>query len=157
MDHFIPIPDDCLNIIYSFLPSKYKIIMKHNYLVHKIISYLPFQSQILISKYYYNMHKHKIVIKKDKMGMFLTSIVKKNLDKALLEYMQKIDTNIWFDHYKCYYGKYMFLNIMSRMEHLCIQYNAYKCRLIIQDLINKHKHKNKNKHKNKIYKNIIWK
>lgn len=147
-------PYDCINYIYSFLPAKNKMIMKHSHLIHNIISYLPFQCQILISKYYYNMHKHKIVIKKDKIGMFLTSIVKKNLDKALLKYIQKIDINIWFNHHKCYYGKYMFLNIISRMEHLCIQYNAYKCRLIIQNLINK---KKKHKHKNKIYKNIIWK
>ena len=126
MRRFIPIPYDCLNIIYSFLPSKYKIIMKHNYLIHKIISYLPFQSQILISKYYYNIHKHKIVIKKDKIGMFFTSIVKKNLDKTLIEYMQKININYWFNYHKCYYGNYMFLNIISMMEHLTIQYNANK-------------------------------
>ena len=150
------IPDDCLNLIYSFLPSKYKIIMKHNYLVHNIISYLPFTSQMLISKYYYAKHKHKIVIKKDKLGIFFTSIVKKNLDKTLIEYIQKININYWFNYHKCYYGNYMFLNVISMMEHLTIQYNANKCRLIIQELINK-KYKNKNKHKNKIYKNIIWK
>ena len=76
---------------------------------------------------------------------------------------QKININYWFNYHKCYYGNYMFLNVISMMEHLTIQYNANKCRLIIQELMktneNKHKntHKHKNKHKNKMYKNIIWK
>ena len=156
-------PYDCLNIIYSFLSAKNKIIMKHNYLIRNIISYLPITFQILISKYYYAKHKHKILIPPYKLYPFLTNIVKHNLDNAFIEYMKKINIDHWFvTPHKYYYGDYMFLNYISLLEHICIKNNAYKCLLIIQNLkkankTNTNKTNKTNKHKNKMYKNIIWK
>ena len=42
------IPNDCMRIIFSYLPAKNRIIAKHNYLIHKIISYLNPKTQMLI-------------------------------------------------------------------------------------------------------------
>jgi len=147
------IPYDCMRIIFSYLPAKNRIIAKHNYLIHKIISYLNPKTQMLISKKYYKIVKPTLVLK-DKHNFYI-NIVKKNLDYTLIEYLKNETIHYWFIQKKIYYADFIFKDYISLLKHISIAHNAFKCRLIIDNLIKKSSYK-ENKHKKKMYKNIIW-
>ena len=147
------IPNDCMRIIFSYLPAKNRIIAKHNYLIHKIISYLNPKTQMLISNRYYKLIKPSLVLK-DKHNFYI-NIIKKNLDNTLLEYLNNETYNYWFIQKKINYNNYTFTDYISLLKHISIEHNAFKCRPIIDNLIKKSSYK-ENKHKKKMYKNIIW-
>ena len=147
------IPYDCMRIIFSYLPAKNRIIAKHNYLIHKIISYLDSKTQMMICNRYYKIVKPTLVLK-DKHNFYI-NIVKKNLDNTLIEYLKNETIQYWFIQKKINYDDFIFKDYISLLKHISIAHNAFKCRLIIDNLIKKCSYK-ENKHKKKMYKNIIW-
>jgi hypothetical protein len=145
--------NDVLGIIYSYLPSKFKLLTQKNDLVSKIISYLPIQDKLMLNKRYYNSVEKNIVIKNK--DSFYIHLVRKNNQSLLTKYIAREKIENWFKKKKHYFKNNVFNNFISLLEHVSIQYKSNQTRLIINDLC-KYNMLNKNKHKHKIYKNIIW-
>ena len=149
------LPDDCLNIIKQYLPSKFKVIIEKKDLIGEIYSYLPLKDRMLINKYNYNCIESQIKIPYEKEDKLMIELVKKNSMIGIIKYINREKIERLIKNKKYYYENRVYFNLFSLLEQLCIRYKYNDIREYLLEII-ENKKLNKNKHKNKIYKNIIW-
>jgi len=125
------LPDDMINIIFDFLPIRYKIFLtKEFYLKYhnKIYKYISLYESYL-----------KCIIRNDNSFAF-SEIIKDHLEK-------------WNNHKKYSYKTYKFGNYNFFVEYLIWEYNAKKCSDIWSK---KNKERGYGKHKKNIIRYIKW-
>lgn len=127
------LPDDMINLIFEFLPIRYKVF--------------------LTKKYYYQYHSHiynyislyesylKDMIRRDNIFVF---------EKIITDHIEK-----WNKYKKFCYKSYTFSNYNYFVEFLIWEYNAKKCSKIWSEM-NKERGYGKNKHKKNIIRYIKW-
>ncbi len=153
-DKIMLLPCDVKKNIYSYLPSKVKLMSYHNPdLVNTILFFLSPLEYMLINKYFYNKAIKKLTI--CNYNNFYMEIVKKNYIFLFKKYTDFDKMKIWFCKKKFNYKKYVFSNFISLLIFISNDNQSEKCKQELNILCKKMS-LDKNKFKNMLYKNIKW-
>ncbi len=145
------LPKECLDIIYDYTPSKYRILI-HKNILDLIISFLSIKIRMMLNKYNYKLIENKIII--NRCDKFFIDIFKAQSSITIYKWVLREKTQLLFKNKKYYFGNNVFKNLYSLLDFLCIQNNNSELRNYLRS-IDENKKLIKNKHKNKMYKNII--
>jgi hypothetical protein len=126
-------------------------------LVNEIKKYIPNKKLIFINKknYIFNHYLIKDLIPKMNFEHYIRSIVYRDFDFVLSQIIQENYLK-WFQIKGYLYKNVIYNNYIYFIKNFCIENNSEKCRIILNNFLDK-LGLCKNQHKKNINKHIIWK
>jgi hypothetical protein len=126
-------------------------------LVNEIKKYIPNKNLIFTNNknYMLNHYLIKNLIPKMKLEYYIRNIVYRDFDYVFSQIIQENYLK-WIDIKQYLYKNVIYKNYIYFIKHFCIENNSEKCRVMLNNFLDK-VGLCKNQHKKNINKHIIWK
>jgi hypothetical protein len=126
-------------------------------LINEIKKYISNKNLIFVNreKYIANHYLIKHLIPKINFEYYIRNIIYRDFDFALTQIIQENYLK-WFDMKQYMYKNVIYKNYIYFIKDFCIENNSEKCRIMLNNFLDK-LGLCKNQHKKNINKHIIWK
>jgi hypothetical protein len=127
------------------------------YIINEIKKYISNKSLIFVNhtKYTINHYLIRTLIPSNKFESYIRNILYRDFDFVFKQIIQENYLN-WFEIKGYMYKNIIYKNYIYFIKGFCIENNSEKCRIIINDFLEK-LGLCKNQHKKNIIKHIRWK
>jgi len=136
LNKIVILPDDIIDIIYSYISYKVKIFLNKNLYV---------QNHYVLQKY----------IIKGSMENYIRDVLRRDNEFVFTQILNENYSKWIFNLKKYNYKNTIYNNYLSFVTDFCLMNGSTKCRNIINDFLQKHE-LCKNQHKKNPVRNIRW-